>query len=151
MMKNETRKVICQNKKAHHDYFIEDTFECGISLLGTEIKSIRLGKVSINEAYCYVEKGEMIISGMHISKYEQGNLFNHDPDRLKKLLLHKREIIRLQSKVMREGYTLIPLIVYLSKGRCKVELGLAKGKKLYDKRESLKEKTINRDLAKIGH
>ena len=151
MMKNETRKIICQNKKAHHDYFIEDTFECGISLLGTEIKSIRLGKVSINEAYCYVEKGEMIISGMHISKYEQGNLFNHDPDRLKKLLLHKREIIRLQSKVMREGYTLIPLIVYLSKGRCKVELGLAKGKKLYDKRESLKEKTINRDLAKIGH
>ena len=151
MMKNETRKIICQNKKAHHDYFIEDTFECGISLLGTEIKSIRLGKVSINEAYCYVEKGEMIISGMHISKYEQGNLFNHDPDRLKKLLLHKREIIRLQSKVMREGYTLIPLIVYLSKGRCKVELGLAKGKKLYDKRESLKEKTINRDLAKIDH
>ena len=151
MMKNETRKVICQNKKAHHDYFIEDTFECGISLLGTEIKSIRLGKVSINEAYCYVEKGEMMISGMHISKYEQGNLFNHDPDRLKKLLLHKREIIRLQSKVMREGYTLIPLVVYLTKGRCKVELGLAKGKKLYDKREALKEKTVNRDLSKLDH
>lgn len=151
MMKNEARKIICQNKKAHHDYFIEDTYECGISLLGTEIKSIRLGKVSINEAYCYVEKGEMIISGMHISKYEQGNLFNHDPDRLKKLLLHKREIIRLQSKVMREGYTLIPLIVYLSKGRCKVELGLAKGKKLYDKRESLKEKSINRDMEKLYH
>ncbi len=150
MMKNETRKVICQNKKAHHDYFIEDTYECGISLLGTEIKSIRLGKVSINEAYCYVEKGEMIISGMHISKYEQGNLFNHDPDRLKKLLLHKKEIIRLQSKVMREGYTLIPLVIYLTKGRCKVELGLAKGKKLYDKRESLKEKTINREMEKLN-
>lgn len=150
MMKNETRKVICQNKKAHHDYFIEDTYECGISLLGTEIKSIRLGKVSINEAYCYVEKGEMLISGMHISKYEQGNLFNHDPDRLKKLLLHKKEIIRLQTKVMREGYTLIPLSVYLTKGRCKVELGLAKGKKLYDKRESLKEKTINREMEKLN-
>ncbi len=150
MMKNETRKVICQNKKAHHDYFIEDTYECGISLLGTEIKSIRLGKVSINEAYCYVEKGEMLISGMHISKYEQGNLFNHDPDRLKKLLLHKKEIIRLQSKVMREGYTLIPLVIYLTKGRCKVELGLAKGKKLYDKRESLKEKTINREMEKLN-
>ena len=150
MMKNETRKVICQNKKAHHDYFIEDTYECGISLLGTEIKSIRLGKVSINEAYCYVERGEMIISGMHISKYEQGNLFNHDPDRLKKLLLHKKEIIRLQSKVMREGYTLIPLVIYLTKGRCKVELGLAKGKKLYDKRESLKEKTINREMEKLN-
>lgn len=149
-MKNETRKVICQNKKAHHDYFIEDTYECGISLLGTEIKSIRLGKVSINEAYCYVEKGEMLISGMHISKYEQGNLFNHDPDRLKKLLLHKKEIIRLQSKVMREGYTLIPLVIYLTKGRCKVELGLAKGKKLYDKRESLKEKTINREMEKLN-
>ena len=149
MMKNETRKVICQNKKAHHDYFIEDTYECGISLLGTEIKSIRLGKVSINEAYCYVEKGEMLISGMHISKYEQGNLFNHDPDRLKKLLLHKKEIIRLQSKVMREGYTLIPLVVYLTKGRCKVELGLAKGKKLYDKRESLKEKTLSRETEKF--
>ena len=148
-MKNETRKVICQNKKAHHDYFIEDTYECGISLLGTEIKSIRLGKVSINEAYCYVEKGEMLISGMHISKYEQGNLFNHDPDRLKKLLLHKKEIIRLQSKVMREGYTLIPLVVYLTKGRCKVELGLAKGKKLYDKRESLKEKTLSRETEKF--
>lgn len=149
MMKNETRKVICQNKKAHHDYFIEDTYECGISLLGTEIKSIRLGKVSINEAYCYVEKGEMLISGMHISKYEQGNLFNHDPDRLKKLLLHKKEIIRLQSKVMREGYTLIPLVIYLTKGRCKVELGLAKGKKLYDKRESLKEKTLSREAEKF--
>ena len=148
-MKNETRKIICQNKKAHHDYFIEDTYECGISLLGTEIKSIRLGKVSINEAYCYVEQGEMLIGGMHISKYEQGNLFNHDPDRLKKLLLHKREIIRLQSKVMREGYTLIPLIVYLTKGRCKVELGLAKGKKLYDKRESLKEKTLSREAEKF--
>ena len=144
-------KVLVNNSKAKFLYFLEDFTESGIELKGSEIKSIRLGKVSINEAYCYVEKGEMIISGMHISKYEQGNLFNHDPDRLKKLLLHKREIIRLQSKVMREGYTLIPLIVYLSKGRCKVELGLAKGKKLYDKRESLKEKSINRDMEKLYH
>ena len=147
-MKENNKKIICQNKKAHHDYFIEDTYECGIALMGTEIKAIRNGKVSINEAYCHVAKGEMLIEGMHIAKYEQGNIFNHDPDRTKKLLLHKREIIRLQSKVMREGYTLIPLVVYLVSGRCKVELGLAKGKKLYDKRETLKEKTIKRDLEK---
>lgn len=144
----DTKKLICQNKKAHHEYFIEDTIECGIALRGTEIKSIRLGKVSINEAYCHVEKGEMLIDGMHIAKYDQGNIFNHDPDRVKKLLLHKIEITRLQTKVAREGFTLIPLSVYLSNGKCKVELALCKGKKLYDKREALKEKTIKRDLEK---
>lgn len=147
-MKSDNKKIICQNKKAHHEYFIEDTYECGISLVGTEIKSIRLGKVSINEAYCYVEKGEMLIDGMHVSKYEQGNIFNHDPDRIKKLLLHKKEIIRLQTKVQKDGFTLIPLSVYLTAGKCKVELALAKGKKLYDKRESLKEKSIKMDLEK---
>ena len=141
-------KIICQNKKANHDYFIQDTLECGIVLTGTEIKSIRLGKVSINDAYCYIEHNELLISGMHIAKYSQGNLFNHDPDALKKLLAHKKEIIRLNSKVMKEGITLIPLKVYLDKGLCKVEIALAKGKKQYDKRETLKEKSIAKEMNK---
>ena len=135
----------CQNKKAHHEYFIEDTYECGIVLVGTEIKSIRLGKVSINEAYCHVKNGEMFIEGMHISKYELGNIFNHDPERTRKLLLHKREILKLHGHVQRDGYTLVPLTVYIENGKCKVELALAKGKKLFDKRETLKEKSIKHD------
>ena len=132
-------KIICQNKRARFDYFIEDTYECGIVLSGTEIKSIRCGKVSITESFCYIKNGEMIIDNMHISKYEQGNIFNHDPDRLRKLLLHKKEILKISSLVSRDGYTLVPLDVHLSNGFAKVNLGIAKGKKLYDKRESIKE------------
>lgn len=140
-----SKKIICQNKKAHHEYFIEDTYESGIVLVGTEIKSIRLGKVSINEAYCYVKNGEMFIEGMHISKYDLGNIFNHDPERVRKLLLHRKEILKLHGHVSREGYTLVPLAVYIENGLCKVELALAKGKKLFDKRETLKEKSIKHD------
>lgn len=142
------KKIITQNKKAHHEYFIEDIYQCGIVLHGTEIKSIRLGKVSINEAYCQVVKGNMMIYNMHISKYEQGNIFNHDPDRERVLLLHKKEILKLFNHVQRDGYTLVPLSVYLENGKCKVDLALAKGKKLYDKRETLKEKSIKMDQMK---
>lgn len=142
------RKIITQNKKAHHEYFIEDIYQCGIVLLGTEIKSIRLGKVSINEAYCQVVKGNMMIFNMHISKYEQGNIFNHDPERDRVLLLHKKEILKLFNHVQRDGYTLVPLSVYLENGKCKVDLALAKGKKLFDKRETLKEKSIHLEQLK---
>jgi SsrA-binding protein len=141
-------KIICQNKRARFDYFIEDTYECGIVLSGTEIKSIRTGKVSINESFCYIKNGEMIIDNMHISKYEQGNIFNHDPDRKRKLLLHKKEILKIGNLVNRDGYTLVPLDVHLANGFAKVTLGVAKGKKLYDKRESIKERDIKRNIEK---
>lgn len=141
-------KIICQNKRARFDYFIEDTYECGIVLSGTEIKSIRMGKVSINESFCYIKNSEMIIDNMHISKYEQGNIFNHEPDRLRKLLLHKKEILKISNLVNRDGYTLVPLDVHLSNGFAKVTLGIAKGKKLYDKRESIKERDIKRNIEK---
>ncbi len=141
-------KIICQNKRARFDYFIEDTYECGIVLSGTEIKSIRMGKVSITESFCYIKNNEMIIDNMHISKYEQGNIFNHDPDRKRKLLLHKKEILKISSLVNRDGYTLVPLDVHLSNGFAKVNLGIAKGKKLYDKRESIKERDIKRNIEK---
>lgn len=137
-MKENSEKIVCQNKKAYHDYFIEDTIECGIVLTGTEIKSIRLSKVNIQDCYCSIDKGEMYVIGMHISPYDKGNIFNHQPDANRKLLLHKKEIIRLGSKVMRDGYTLVPLRVVLRGGIAKVDIGLAKGKKLYDKREDLK-------------
>ena len=141
-------KIICQNKRARFDYFIEDTYECGIVLSGTEIKSIRCGKVSITESFCYIKNGEMIIDNMHISKYEQGNIFNHDPDRKRKLLLHKKEILKIGNLVNRDGYTLVPLDVHLANGFAKVTLGVAKGKKLYDKRESIKERDIKRNIEK---
>lgn len=141
-------KIICQNKRARFDYFIEDTYECGIVLSGTEIKSIRTGKVSINESFCYIKNGEMVIDNMHISKYEQGNIFNHDPDRKRKLLLHKKEILKISNLVNRDGYTLVPLDVHLANGFAKITLGIAKGKKLYDKRESIKERDIKRNIEK---
>ena len=137
-------KVICQNKRAHYDYFIEDVYECGIVLSGTEIKSVRLGKVSVNESFCYIKDGEVYIDNMHISKYEQGNIYNHDPDRKRKLLLHKSEILKISHAVNRDGYTLIPLDVHLTNGFAKVNIAIAKGKKLYDKRESIKERDISR-------
>lgn len=137
-------KVICQNKRTHYDYFIEDVYECGIVLSGTEIKSVRLGKVSVNESFCYIKDGEVYIDNMHISKYEQGNIYNHDPDRKRKLLLHKSEILKISHAVNRDGYTLIPLDVHLANGFAKVNIAIAKGKKLYDKRESIKERDISR-------
>ena len=132
-------RIVCQNKKAYHDYFISDTLEAGIVLVGTEIKSLRAGKASLQDSYCEVIDGEMFLRGLHISKYEMGNIFNHDPDRLKKLLLNKIEIIRFNTKKSKEGYTIIPLKVIIKDGLAKVIIGLAKGKKLYDKRDDMKK------------
>ena len=142
------KKVIATNKKAYHVFFILDIYECGIVLTGTEIKSVRQNKISINEAYCFIEEKELFVGGIHIAKYEKGNIFNHDEARNRKLLAHKREIIRLESKVKEKGLTIIPLSVYLIEGIAKVEIALVKGKKLYDKREDLKIKTAHRAIEK---
>ncbi len=139
-------KLICQNKKAWHNYFIEDTYEAGLCLLGTEVKSLREGKASLGDSYAKIKNGEVFLVDAHISPYSHANRFNHDPLRTRKLLLHKREIKRLIGKVQEKGFTLIPLRLYFSNGRAKVELGLAKGKKLYDKRETLKRKTLQREM-----
>lgn len=139
-------KVVAQNKKAYHDYFIEETYEAGIVLQGTEIKSIRAGKVNLKESYARIHNGEAVLFGMHISPYEQGNRFNHDPLRTRKLLLHKREISKLIGETKEVGYALVPVKLYLKNGFCKVLIGLAKGKKNYDKRESLKQKEAKRDI-----
>ena len=136
-MANEGMKLIANNKKAYHDYFIEEKYEAGLVLHGTEVKSLRQGKCSIKESFIRIENGEMFIYGMHISPYEKGNIFNKDPLRPKKLLLHKREIMKLLGKIKEKGYTLVPLQVYFTSGRAKIEIGLAKGKKLYDKREDI--------------
>jgi len=133
-------KIISQNKKARHDYFIEDTYEAGIQLLGSEIKAIRLGKVNLNDAFVTFKNQEAYVNNMHISKYDFSNRFNHEETRARKLLLHKKEITKLFSKTREQGYTIIPLKVYLKAGLAKVEIGLAKGKKNYDKRETLKQK-----------
>ena len=138
-------RLIAGNKKAYHDYFIEEKYECGIELYGTEIKSIRQGKVSIKEAYVVIENGEAFVEGMNISPYEKGNLFNRDPLRRKKLLLHKQQILKLRQAIQQKGYTIVPLSVYLKGGRCKVEIGLAKGKHIYDKREDLKRRDAKRE------
>ena len=142
-------KIIAQNKKARHDYFIEESYEAGIQLLGSEIKSIRGGKVTINDAFVTIKDGEAFVHNMHISKYEFSNQFNHEETRTRKLLLHKKEIFKLFSKTREQGLTLIPLKIYLKEGLCKLEVGLAKGKKDYDKRESLKEKDQEMRLKKI--
>lgn len=141
----EHTKLIANNKKAFHDYFIEEQYECGIVLVGTEVKSLRMGKCSIKESWVRIENGELWIMGMNISPYEKGNIFNVDPLRVRKLLVHKSEITKLDNKVSRDGYTLVPLDVYFSKGRAKVRIGLAKGKKLYDKRESIAKKDRARE------
>lgn len=145
-MSKESIKLIANNKKAYHDFFIEDKFEAGISLFGTEIKSVRMAKVSIKESYVEIDKGEAYIIGMNISPYEMGNIFNKDPLRTRKLLLHKYEIEKLLGKSSEKGYTIMPLQVYLKDGKCKIEIGLAKGKKLYDKRESIAKKDQRREL-----
>ncbi len=142
----ETVKLIANNKKAYHDYFIEDKYEAGIELFGTEVKSVRMGKCSIKEAFLRIEKGEVYVYGMHINPYEKGNLFNRDPLRVRKLLLHKREIDRLLTKIKEKGYTLVPLQVYFKGSLVKVEIGLARGKKLYDKREDIAKKDQKREV-----
>ncbi len=144
-MKKTGIKLIANNKKAYHDYFIDEKYECGIALAGTEVKSIRQGKCSIKEAFVRVDKGEALIYGMHISPYEQGNIFNKDPLRIRKLLLHKYEIRKLIGRTKEKGYTLVPLQVYLKGSLVKVEIGLARGKKLYDKRDDIAKKDMKRE------
>ena len=142
---NSSTKLIANNKKAYHDYFIEDKYEAGISLSGTEVKSLRMGKCSIKEAFIHADGGELFIEHMHISPYEKGNIFNKDPLRTRKLLLHRREINKLLGQVSMKGYTIMPLQVYLKGSLVKVEIGLAKGKKLYDKREDIAKKDMRRE------
>ena len=139
-------KTVAQNRKAWHDYFIEEKYECGIALFGTEVKSIRQGKVNLKESWAQIRKGEVWVEGMHISPYEQGNIYNRDPLRPKKLLLHHSEIRKLDSLVMRQGFTLIPLELYFRDGRVKVQLGLCKGKQLHDKRDSMAKKDSDREI-----
>jgi len=141
-------KLICNNKKAYHDYFIEEKFEAGMVLQGTEVKSLRMGKANLNDSFAMVKDGEAYLHNLHISPYDFGNRANHDPDRMRKLLLHKQEIVKLFSKVREQGYSLVPLRLYFKDGKAKVEMGLAKGKKLYDKREDLKKKDDHREMAK---
>ena len=142
-------KVIVQNRKAWHDYFIEEKIECGVALFGTEVKSVRLGKVNLKESWAQVRKNEVWVEGMHISPYEQGNIFNRDPLRGKKLLLHKSEIRKLDALIMRQGYTLVPLSLYLKDGRVKMELGVCRGKQLHDKRESMAKRDSEREIRRV--
>ena len=144
-MEKEAKKLIANNKKAFHDYFIEDKYEAGIALAGTEVKSLRLGKCSVKEAFIRIENGEVYIYNMHISPYEKGNIFNKDPLRIKKLLLHRSEIRKMEGQIAQKGYTIVPLNVYFKGSLVKVEIGLAKGKKLYDKRHDIAKKDQNRE------
>lgn len=146
--KKKSGNTLAENRKARHDYIIEETYEAGISLAGTEVKSIRAGKVNLKDSYAQVRNGEVFICGMHISPYEQGNIFNKDPLRDRKLLLHKNEILKLTGFISQQGYTLVPLALYLIRGRVKVKLAVAKGKHNYDKRQSMKEKAAKRDIQK---
>ncbi len=146
--KKQAVKMIANNKKAYFDYFIEDKYEAGIELFGTEVKSLRMGRCSIKESFIRIEAGEVYVYGMHISPYEKGNIFNKDPLRVRRLLLHKREIYKLSGEIAQKGYTLVPLSVYLKGSLVKVEIGLAKGKKLYDKRESIAKKDQRREAEK---
>ena len=141
-------KIIAENRKARHDYFVIETYETGIELFGTEVKSLRAGNVNLKDSYCEVEDGELFALGMHISPYEQGNIFNKDPLRPKKLLMHKREIMKLTGLVSREGYTLVPLSLYFKGSRVKMALGLCKGKKLYDKRDTAAKRDADRTIEK---
>ena len=145
MSKEKDSRLIANNKKAYHDYFIEEKYEAGVSLHGTEVKSLRMGKCSIKESFIRIENGEVYVYGMHISPYEKGNIFNKDPLRPKKLLMHRAEIRKLQGKIAEKGYTLVPLHVYFKNSLVKVEIGLAKGKKLYDKRQDIAKKDQRRE------
>lgn len=144
-MAKESMKLVANNKKAYHDFFIDEKYEAGIELHGTEVKSLRMGKCSIKEAFVRIENGEAFIYSMNISPYEKGNIFNKDPLRIKKLLLHKVEIRKLGGKMSEKGYTIVPLQVYFKDGKAKVEIGLARGKKLYDKREDIAKKDLRRE------
>lgn len=141
-------KVIAVNRKARHDYFVEETYEAGIALYGTEVKSIRQGQVNLKDSYCHVKGGELLAIGVHISPYEKGNIFNRDPLREKKLLMHKKEILKLEQYVTRDSYTLVPLSLYFSGSNVKMEIGLCKGKKLWDKREALAKAEAGREIAR---
>ena len=146
----DERQVVAQNKKARHDYFVLETYEAGIELFGTEVKSIRKGKINLKDSWCSIDAGEIFVNGMHISHYEQGNIFNRDPMRVKRLLMHKKEINRLLGVTKQQGLTLIPLSVYFIKGRAKLEIGLCKGKKNYDKRETLAKRDAQRDMERAA-
>lgn len=146
MAEKKQEKIAAQNKKAYHDFFVEETYEAGIALTGTEVKSVRASAVNMKDSYCYVEKGELFCTGVRISPYEKGNIFNPDPMRVRKLLMHKKEILKLFGLVGKEGYTLVPLKLYFSGSRVKVQVGLCKGKKNYDKRDSEAKKQANRDI-----
>lgn len=147
-MGKESIKLVANNKKAYHDYFIDEKYEAGIELFGTEVKSIRMGKCSVKEAFVKIDRGEVYVCGMHISPYEKGNIFNKDPLRVRRLLLHKYEIMKLNGKIAEKGYTLVPLQVYFKGSLVKVEVGLARGKKLYDKRADIAKKDQRRELEK---
>lgn len=147
-MARESMKPVANNKKAYHDYFIEEKYEAGLALHGTEVKSLRMGKCSVKESFVRIERGEVFVYGMHISPYEKGNIFNKDPLRVRKLLLHRQEIRRMESRIAEKGYTLVPLQVYFKNGLAKVEIGLAKGKKLYDKRQDIAKKDQRREAEK---
>lgn len=147
-MKQEAMKLVANNKKAYHDYFIDEKYEAGLVLHGTEVKSLRLGKCSVKEAFVRIENSEVWIYGMHISPYEKGNIFNRDPLRTKKLLMHKDEIRKLTGKISEKGFTIVPLQVYFKDGRAKIEIGLARGKKLYDKRQDIAKKDQRREAEK---
>jgi SsrA-binding protein len=146
LKKQENFKTIARNKKAYHDYFVEESMETGIELLGTEVKSLRNGQCNLKDAWCSISEGELLLNGMHISPYEHGNIFNRDPMRVRKLLMHKKEILRLFGLMKQQGYTLIPLSLYFKGSRVKVQVGLCRGKKLYDKREDLAKKAAKRDM-----
>lgn len=139
-------KTIAQNKKARHDYFVEETYEAGIELCGTEVKSLRVGRVNLKDSWCSIVDGEIFVNGMHISPYEQGNIFNRDPMRVRKLLMHKKEILKLYGTVKQTGYSLIPISLYFKDSKVKLQVGLCKGKKLYDKRADMAERSAKRDM-----
>ena len=141
-----TTKTIAQNKKAYHDYFVEESLETGIELVGTEVKSLRQGRANLKDSWCSVVEGEMLLNGCHISAYEHGNIFNRDPERPRRLLMHKREINRLQALAQQDGYALVPLSVYFKNARVKIEVGLCKGKKNYDKRDAIAKRDAKRDI-----
>ena len=149
MSKQQGIKEIAQNRKAFHDYFVLEKYEAGIELAGTEVKSVRAGQVNMKDSYCSVKNGELFLRGMHISPYEKGNIFNRDPVRVRRLLMHKREINRLNSQVMQQGVALIPLSLYFKDSKVKVEIGVCKGKKLYDKREASAKKDAQRDMDRV--
>ncbi len=145
-MAKDSLKTIANNKKVFHEYFVMESFEAGIELFGTEVKSIRQGRVNLKDSWCSIVGGEIFVNGMHITPYEQGNIFNKDPLRVRRLLMHKKEIMRLYGTVKQEGYSLIPVSLYFKGSRIKLQLGLCKGKKLYDKRNDMAEKTAKRDI-----